>query len=104
MNLQQHKNERLLSVLIAPQISEKATMIAEKNNQIIFYVSKTATKSEVKQAIELLFKVDVTSVQVSNLKGKSKRFGRSIGRKSDVKKAFVSVKSGQEINFAEGVV
>ncbi|MCK9284735.1 MAG: 50S ribosomal protein L23 [Rhodocyclaceae bacterium] len=94
--------ERLLQVLVAPQISEKATYIADKNEQVVFFVIPTATKPEVKAAVELLFKVEVKSVQMSNLKGKTKRSGRSMGRRSDVKKAFVSLKSGQEINFVEG--
>ena len=95
--------ERLLTILVAPQISEKATYVADKHDQVIFIVTPTATKPEVKAAVELLFKVQVDSVQISNLKGKSKRFGRGIGRRSDVKKAFVCLKPGQEINFAEGV-
>ncbi len=94
--------ERLLQVLLAPQISEKATYVADKNEQVIFLVVPDATKPEIKAAVELLFKVQVESVQVANVKGKSKRFGRSMGRRSDVKKAFVCLKPGQEINFAEG--
>jgi len=94
--------ERLLQVLRAPQISEKATYVADKNEQVIFIVSSDATKPEVKAAVELLFKVEVKSVQISVLKGKAKRFGRFMGRRNDVKKAFVCLKPGQEINFAEG--
>ncbi len=94
--------ERLLQVLLAPQISEKATFIADKNEQVVFFVTSDATKPEVKAAVELMFKVQVESVQISNLKGKTKRFGRSMGRRSDAKKAFVCLKPGQEINFAEG--
>lgn len=94
--------ERLLQVLVAPQISEKATYIADKHEQIVFIVTPDATKPEVKAAVELLFKVEVKSVQIANLKGKSKRFGRSFGRRSDTRKAFVCLKPGQEINFAEG--
>ncbi|OIQ89351.1 50S ribosomal protein L23 [mine drainage metagenome] len=94
--------ERLLQVLRAPQISEKATYVADKNEQVVFIVSSDATKPEVKAAVELLFKVEVKSVQISVLKGKAKRFGRFMGRRNDVKKAFVCLKPGQEINFAEG--
>ncbi len=94
--------ERLLQVLVAPQISEKATFIADQKEQIIFIVIPDATKPEIKAAVELLFKVQVKSVQVSNLKGKEKRHGRFIGRRSDVKKAYVSLMPGQEINFAVG--
>ncbi len=94
--------ERLLQILLAPQISEKATFIADKNEQVVFFVTSDATKPEVKAAVELLFKVEVESVQISNLKGKVKRFGKTMGRRSDSKKAFVCLKPGQEINFAEG--
>lgn len=94
--------ERLLQVLVAPQISEKATYVADKANQVVFVVAPDATKPEIQAAVELLFKVEVKSVQVSNLKGKAKRFGRTMGRRSDIRKAFVSLKPGQEINFAEG--
>lgn len=94
--------ERLMQVLLAPQISEKATYVADKNEQVVFIVVPDATKPEVKAAVELLFKVQVKSVQISNLKGKVKRFGRFTGRRSDVKKAFVCLKPGQEINFVEG--
>jgi large subunit ribosomal protein L23 len=94
--------ERLMQVLVAPQISEKATMVADKNEQVVFIVTPTATKPEVKAAVELLFKVQVESVQISVLKGKAKRFGRFMGRRSNLKKAFVCLKAGQEINFAEG--
>lgn len=94
--------ERLLQVLLAPQISEKATFVADKNEQVVFFVTSDATKPEVKAAVELLFKVQVDSVQISNLKGKVKRFGRNMGRRSNAKKAFVCLKPGQEINFAEG--
>ena len=94
--------ERLLQVLVAPQISEKATMLADKNEQVVFIVAPDATKPEVKAAVELLFKVEVKSVQIANLKGKEKRFGRFVGRRSDIRKAFVCLKPGQEINFVEG--
>ncbi|MBI2307010.1 MAG: 50S ribosomal protein L23 [Rhodocyclales bacterium] len=94
--------ERLMQVLLAPQISEKATWVAEKNEQVIFRVVSDATKPEIKAAVELLFKVQVESVQVSTVKGKQKRFGRSMGRRKNWKKAFVCLKPGQEINFAEG--
>ena len=94
--------ERLLQVLVAPQISEKATYIADKNEQVVFIVTPDATKPEVKAAVEMLFKVEVKSVQIANLKGKVKRSGRTVGRRSDIRKAFVCLKPGQEINFAEG--
>lgn len=103
MTTTQFSQERLMQVLRAPQISEKATMLAEQGNQAVFIVSPDATKPEIKAAVELLFKVGVLSVRVANVKGKSKRFGRLMGRRSDVRKAFVRLQPGQEINFAEGV-
>jgi large subunit ribosomal protein L23 len=94
--------QRLMQVLLAPQISEKATFIADKNEQVVFRVASDATKPEIKAAVELLFKVEVKSVQVATVKGKAKRFGRMMGRRKDWKKAFVCLKPGQEINFAAG--
>ncbi|WP_374494273.1 50S ribosomal protein L23 [Zoogloea sp.] len=96
------KEERLMQVLLAPQISEKATYIADKNEQIVFRVASDATKPEVKAAVELLFKVEVKAVQVANVKGKEKRFGKMVGRRKGWKKAYVCLKPGQEINFAAG--
>ena len=86
--------ERLLQVLLAPQVSEKATYVADKNNQVVFKVAADATKPEIKAAVELLFKVEVDAVQVLNVKGRRKGW----------KKAFVCLKPGQEIQFAEGGV
>jgi large subunit ribosomal protein L23 len=100
MNAQINKEERLLNILMAPQISEKATYVAEKYEQVIFRVVSDATKPEVKAAVELLFKVTVESVQIAVVKGKQKRFGKFSGRRSDWKKAYVSLAPGQEINFA----
>ena len=92
--------ERLMNVLLAPQISEKATHVAEKNEQVIFRVAKDATKPEIKAAVEMLFKVNVNSVQVACVKGKIKRMGRLMGRRNNWKKAYVCLATGQEINFA----
>jgi len=94
--------ERLFQVLLAPQISEKATYIAEKNEQVVFRVASDATKPEIKAAVEMLFKVEVESVQVANVKGKVKRFKGAVGRRKGWKKAYVSLKPGQEINFVDG--
>lgn len=102
MSSVQMKEERLLQVILAPVISEKATMLADKREQVIFRVATDATKPEIKAAVELLFKVQVETVQVANVKGKIKRFGRFTGRRSDWKKAFVCLKPGQELNFAAG--
>jgi large subunit ribosomal protein L23 len=95
--------ERLYSVLIAPVVSEKSTMIADKHNQVAFKVVQDATRQEVKAAVELLFKVQVDSVQILNRRGKEKRFGRTPGRRANLRKAYVCLKPGQEINFAEEV-
>ena len=94
--------QRLMQVLLAPQISEKATFVADKNEQVIFRVVSDATKPEIKAAVELLFKVEVESVQVANVKGKQKRFGRYMGSRKNWKKAYVSLMPGQEINFVDG--
>ena len=96
-----HSEERLMKVLLAPVISEKATMVAEKNEQVVFLVAQDATKLEVKAAVELLFKVQVESVQVANRQGKQKRSGRFTGRRNHTRRAFVCLKPGQEINFTE---
>lgn len=96
-----HSEERLMKVLLAPVISEKATMVAEKQEQIVFKVLPDATKPEIKAAVELLFKVEVESVQTVNREGKQKRAGRFIGRRNHTKRAFVCLKPGQEINFTE---
>ncbi|MCX7291800.1 50S ribosomal protein L23 [Janthinobacterium sp.] len=96
-----HSEERLMKVLLAPVISEKATMVAEKNEQIVFRVLPDATKPEIKAAVELLFKVEVLSVQTANREGKQKRAGKFNGRRNHTKRAFVCLKPGQEINFSE---
>jgi large subunit ribosomal protein L23 len=96
-----HSEERLMKVLVAPIVSEKSTMIAEKNEQIMFRVLPDATKPEIKAAVELLFKVEVESVQTVNRMGKQKRSGRFMGRRNHTKHAFVCLKAGQEINFTE---
>ena len=91
--------QRLMQVLLAPQISEKSTFVGEKNNQYVFRVLGDATKPEIKSAVELMFKKKVKSVQVANIKGKQKRFGRSSGKRSSWKKAYVSLMPGEEITF-----
>jgi large subunit ribosomal protein L23 len=97
--------ERLMTVLLAPVVSEKGTYIADKYEQVIFRVMQNATKPEVKAAVELMFgkkdkPVEVMSVQIVNVKGKQKRFGTHAGRRRSWKKAYVCLKPGQEINFA----
>jgi large subunit ribosomal protein L23 len=92
--------ERLMNVLLAPVVSEKSTLVADKHRQYVFRVADDATKPEVKAAIELLFKTKVQDVTVSNVKGKAKRFGRFTGRRRSWKKAYVRLAAGHEINFA----
>jgi large subunit ribosomal protein L23 len=99
MSAPKYSEGRLASVLLAPIVSEKATAIAEKHNQVLFKVLRDATKPEIKAAVELMFKVEVEAVNVVNVKGKVKKFGRSIGRRDHIKKAYVSLKAGQELNF-----
>lgn len=91
--------ERLLKVLLAPNISEKSTMAAEANNTVVFKVVTTATKAEIKAAVEKLFEVSVEGVRTLNVKGKTKRTGARIGRRNDWKKAYVTLAEGSEIDF-----
>jgi large subunit ribosomal protein L23 len=93
--------ERLMQIILAPIVTEKATFVAEKNHQVAFRVIADATKPEIKAAVELLFKVEVADVQVLNRKGKEKRFGRFMGRRRNERKAYVSLKDGQELDFTE---
>lgn len=101
--------ERLAQVLLAPVISEKSTFVAEKHNQVVFRVARDATKPEIKAAVEAMWskkdeKIEVQNVRIANVRGKEKRFGRFIGRRNQWKKAYVCLKAGQEITFAEGEV
>lgn len=93
-------HEFLLQLIMSPVVTEKTSIAADLNNQYVFKVLKTASKTEIKAAVQKLFDVDVESVQTINVKGKTKRFGRSMGKRSDWKKAYVRVKAGQEIEFA----
>ncbi|AKE52860.1 MULTISPECIES: 50S ribosomal protein L23 [Kangiella] len=94
--------ERLLKVLLAPHVSEKATILAENDNQFVFKVAKDANKREIKKAVETLFEVEVDSVRTLNMKGKRKRFGLQEGRRPNWKKAYVSLKPGQDLDFVGG--
>lgn len=91
---------RLMQVLVAPIVSEKATHVAEKSNAVTFKVLQNATKPEIKAAVELMFNVQVKGVSVANIKGKTKRFGRSIGRRDNIRKAYVTLQPGQELNLS----
>ena len=92
--------DQLMNVVLAPVVSEKSTMVADKNRQYVFRVADDATKPEIKAAVELMFKTKVDSVTVSNVKGKKRRTGRIEGRRRNWKKAYVRLAEGQEINFA----
>ena len=94
--------ERLMKLLLSPHVSEKSTRIADKNRQFVFKVVPDATKPEIKAAVELMFKVEVEGVQVVNVAGKRKRFGRMAGRRPDWKKAYVRLKPGHDIDFVGG--
>jgi large subunit ribosomal protein L23 len=91
---------RLMQELVAPIISEKATHVADKTNAVTFKVLQDATKPEIKAAVELMFNVQVKGVSGANIKGKTKRFGRSVGRRDNIRKAYVSLMPGQELNFS----
>ena len=91
---------KLAGVLSAPVVSEKSAIVADTSNQFVFKVAKNATKLEVKNAVELMFDVKVESVRVLNVKGKVKRFGRTLGKRSDWKKAYVKLQSGHNIELA----
>ncbi len=91
--------ERLMTVLQGPLLSEKSTLAAELNNQIVFKVRPDATKREIREAVELLFEVKVDGVQVINCRGKIKRFGQTKGRRVNWKKAYVRLAEGSQIDF-----
>ncbi len=92
-------DERVLKILLAPHVSEKSTVIAERDRQFVFRVLKSATKPEIKQAVESLFKVEVAAVSTVSVKGKHKRFAQRRGRRPDWKKAYVALKPGFDIDF-----
>ncbi|MBV8063590.1 MAG: 50S ribosomal protein L23 [Nevskia sp.] len=94
--------ERLHRIILAPVVSEKSTRSAEKHNQAVFKVLPDARKPEIKAAVEKLFNVKVEAIRTLNVKGKTKRFGASMGVRSDWKKAYVTLAEGQEIDFLGG--
>lgn len=98
--MKKYAADRLMNVVLAPVVSEKSTFVADKNRQYVFRVADRATKPQIRAAVELMFKTKVDSVTVANVKGKERRFGRTIGRKRNWKKAYVRLAAGQEINFA----
>jgi large subunit ribosomal protein L23 len=95
-------NERLYKVLLAPRMTEKSTRVGESSNQYVFKVTSDSNKSEIKDAVEKLFEVNVESVRIVNVKGKSKTFKLRSGKRNDWKKAYVRVQEGQVIDFLGG--
>jgi large subunit ribosomal protein L23 len=91
--------EKLMTVLLAPHVTEKTSLIMQNHNQYVFRVRREATKTDIKQAVELMFEVKVEGVQVVNEPGKMRRFGRRIGRTQDWKKAYVRLAAGQTIDY-----
>lgn len=96
-------HERAFQVLLAPLVTEKSSLVAEQDNIVVFEVATTATKPEIRRAVEGLFDVKVSAVTTVNVSGKIKRFGRGLGRRADWKKAYVKLAEGQEIDFTSGV-
>ncbi|MEZ5565616.1 MAG: 50S ribosomal protein L23 [Gammaproteobacteria bacterium] len=92
-------NERLMTVLLGPHLSEKSSRLADRHQQFVFKVRRDADKSAIKRAVELMFSVNVLAVQIVNVMGKAKRFGRSPGRRQDWKKAYITLAEGQDIDF-----
>ena len=95
----QLNHERLMQILLRPHISEKSTIMSEQHRQFAFKVLPDANKTEIKQAVELLFGVQVTAVQISNVKSKLRRFKQIVGRKKAWKKAYISLAEGHDIDF-----
>jgi large subunit ribosomal protein L23 len=92
-------NDRLSRILIAPVVSEKSTRVADQSRQMVFKVVPDARKPEIRKAVEKMFDVTVTGVRVLNVRGKVKRFGRSVGRRCAWKKAYVTLAEGSDIDF-----
>ncbi len=92
--------ERMHQILVSPHVSEKGSLLADEQNQHVFKVLSTATKTEVKEAVEGMFKVKVEKVRILNIKGKAKRFGGRLGKRSDLRKAYVTLMSDNDIDFA----
>jgi large subunit ribosomal protein L23 len=92
--------ERMYQILVSPHVSEKGTLLADEQNQHVFRVLPDATRTEVKQAVEKIFNVKVDKVRILNIKGKTKRFGGTIGKRSDARKAYVTLMPDNDIDFA----
>jgi len=93
------RRERLMTVLVGPHVSEKTARLGDSHNQICFKVRRDSTKSEVAQAVEMMFEVKVKKVSVANVRGKAKRFGQTMGKRADWKKAYVTLAEGHDIDF-----
>ncbi len=91
--------ERITKIILGPVVAEKASRLAESNNQVVLKVLPDANKAEIKQAVETMFDVKVESVTTMNVKGKAKRTGRIMGKRSDWKKAYVTLVEGSDLNF-----
>jgi len=92
--------ERMYQILLMPHVSEKGSLLADEQNQHVFKVATDANKAEVKEAVEELFKVKVDKVRILNVKGKTKRFGGRLGKRSDMRKAYVTLLPDNDIDFA----
>lgn len=92
--------ERLIKLLVSPHVSEKTNRCTEANNQYVFKVDSTATKPEIKKAVELMFGVEVNAVTTLNVKPKVKRFGQMLGKRKGWKKAYIKLNEGQSIALA----
>ena len=94
--------DRIANILLAPHVTEKATLVGDTSNQFVFKVAQSANKTDIKQAVEKMFEVEVESVRVLNAKGKQKRFGARMGSRKDWKKAYVRLKTGHNIDYLGG--
>ncbi len=94
--------ERAYQIILAPHVSEKSTMLGDASNQIVFKVRVDSNKQEIHKAVELIFNVEVNSVQIVNVRGKQKKHGKSMGRRKNWKKAYVRLAAGQDIDFGSG--
>jgi len=91
--------DRLMTVLVGPHVSEKSSVVSDAHNQVCFKVRRDSTKKEIAQAVELMFEVKVEGVTVANVRGKTKRFGQTRGKRADWKKAYVTLAEGNDIDF-----
>lgn len=91
--------ERLMTVVLGPHVSEKTTALADKHNQVVFRVRRDSNKIDIRRAVELLFDVTVEQVRVVNCRGKIKKFGQEYGRRKDWKKAYITLAEGDDIDF-----